>query len=104
MYAPIHAVYIHAAYIHAVYIRGHVTITYMRTGAANNIVNTQVDRRTGAATVPGRDGQKGKCVAEWDNVNASTVSVDRPVCMKLEPTPGAATRAEMVLKRQGFLR
>jgi hypothetical protein len=95
---------IHAAYIHAVYIREHVTITYMRTGAANNIVNTQVDRRTGAATVPGRDGQKGKCVAERDNVNASTVSVDRPVCMKLEPTPGAATRAEMVLKRQGFLR
>jgi len=102
MYVSLHGMGPYKQYSKYTYT-GKVTITYMHTGAANNIVNTQVGG-TGAAAIPVRDGKMGKCVAEWDNVNASTVSVDRPVCMKLEPTPGAATRAEMVLKRQGFLR
>ena len=97
--------YMACAHTRSVHTQAHAhTSTHMHTGAANNIVNTQVDSGKGAAALPGRDGKKGTFVAKWDNVNVSTVPVDRPVCMKLEATPGAATRAEMVLKRQGFLR
>jgi hypothetical protein len=93
----------------------------MHSGAANNIVTTRdtqgdrgtaVNTGTAPAPIPGCDAKKGTFVAKcdsWDSLNAdslnaSTVAVDRPVCIKLEPTPGAARRAEMVLKRQGFLR
>ena len=103
-----------------------MTTTYMHSGAANNIVTTRdtqgdrgtaVNTGTAPAPIPGCDAKKGTFVAKcdsWDSLtadslnadslNGSTVSVDRPVCIKLEPTPGAARRAEMVLKRQGFLR
>ena len=42
--------------------------------------------------------KRGTQIAAW-----GTAADDRAVCIKLDPTPGAATRAKMVLKRQGFL-
>jgi hypothetical protein len=81
-----------------------ITTDHTRTGAANNIVKTH-DASGGAL---GPESAAARSLRKEDkggaqDDKAGTAADDRAVCIKLDPTPGAATRAKMVLKRQGFL-